>query len=322
VVRLVASLAGLLAVIACASSSVAQTETQPGSPAAPDSGWQLVWSDEFEGNAIDRAKWGFDVDCWGGGNEERQCYTARPENAFVADGKLNIVARREAAQGPALPPHLEAALPERQRGKTAVKPFTSARLTTRGKSDWTYGRFEVRAKAPQGQGTWSAAWMLPTTDHYGAWAASGEIDIMEVVNNGAVCRTCSGGVENRIFGTIHYGGEWPRNRYRGEDTEVAPTEDGFHVYAVEWKLGEIKWFVDGRHYLTLTQDDWASRALFSSRPRSAPFDKPFHLILNLAIGGHLAEDNNARGVDVTGFPKTLEIDWVRVYQRPDTAVGG
>lgn len=294
-------------------------------PAAPQAsnpeGWTLVWSDEFDGDAIDPAKWDFEVDCWGGGNEERQCYTARPENAFVQNGLLQIVARRENAVGPALPPHLDDALPEKQRGKLAAKPFTSARLSTKGKADWTYGRFEVRARAPEGQGAWAAAWMLPSEERYGAWAASGEIDILELVNQGAECKSCKGGKENRVFGTIHYGGEWPRNKYKGKDAPRPASEDGFNVYAVEWQEGEIRWYVDGQLYSTLTQKDWGPKAMFSKLPKSAPFDQPFYLILNLAIGGNLAEDTNEGGVSLEGFPKTFEIDWVRVYQKPADGAG-
>jgi beta-glucanase (GH16 family) len=294
----------------------------PAAPQAPPTdGWALVWSDEFDGDAIDPAKWDFEVDCWGGGNEERQCYTARPENAFIQNGFLQIVARRENAVGPALPPHLDDALPEKERGKLAAKPFTSARLSTKGKADWIYGRLEVRARAPEGQGAWAAAWMLPSEERYGAWAASGEIDILELVNQGAECKSCKGGKENRVFGTIHYGGEWPRNKYKGKDAPRPATEDGFNIYAVEWQEGEIRWYVDGQLYSTLTQKDWGPKAMFSKLPKSAPFDQPFYLILNLAIGGNLAEDTNEGGVSLQGFPKTFEIDWVRVYQKPVDGAG-
>jgi beta-glucanase (GH16 family) len=289
--------------------------------ASPAEEWALVWSDEFEGDAIDTEKWGFDLDCWGGGNEERQCYTARPENAFVENGRLNIVARRENAVGPALPFHLDEALPESERGKLSAKPFTSARLTTKNKADWTYGRFEIRARAPQGQGAWAAAWMLPTEERYGAWAASGEIDILELVNQGAECKDCKGGKENRVYGTIHYGGEWPRNKYKGKNAPLPATDDGFNVYAVEWQEGEIRWYVDGQLYSTLTEKDWGTKAMFSKLPRSAPFDQPFYLILNLAIGGNLAEDTNEGGVSLEGFPKAFQIDWVRVYQRSADGAG-
>ena len=311
--RLANYVAGLIVAAVLADPCWAQTP--------PADRWALVWSDEFDGSGIDPAKWDFEVDCWGGGNEERQCYTARPENAFVQDGRLQIVARRENAVGPALPVHLDEALPEAERGKLAAKPFTSARLTTKGRADWTYGRFEVRARAPEGQGAWAAAWMLPSEERYGAWAASGEIDILELVNQGAECKSCEGGRENRVFGTIHYGGEWPRNRYKGKDTPLPSTDDGFNVYAVEWQEGEIRWFVDGQIYSTLTQKDWGSKAMFSKLPKSAPFDQPFYLILNLAIGGNLAEDTNEGGVSLEGFPKTFEIDWVRVYQKPRGETG-
>jgi beta-glucanase (GH16 family) len=302
---LTGSCAALLAAIQPVSAQTPATDAPPG--------WTLVWSDEFDGTAIDETKWSFDLDCWGGGNEERQCYTARPENASVADGLLRITARRENAVGPALPPHLDALEPEDKRGKLAAKPFTSARLSTKGKGDWTYGRFEIRARPPTGQGTWSAAWMLPTDEVYGPWALSGEIDIMELVNQGTACKECKSRIEDRVIGTIHFGGEWPRNKYKGEHATLPPSTDGFHIYAVEWEQGEIRWYVDGQNYLTLNQKDWKAKALFSKMPESAPFDQRFHMLLNLAIGGNLAESTNEGGVDLTGFPKTLEIDWVRVY---------
>lgn len=297
--------AALLA--APAASSNAQTA----------SSWSLVWQDEFNGSELDRSKWTVETDCWGGGNEERQCYVDRPENLQVRDGRLSIIARRETTTGPALPPHLEAQQPEAQRGRLATKEYSSARLNSKGKGDWLYGRIEVRAKAPQGQGTWSAVWMLPTENHYGAWAASGEIDIMEVVNLGTRCQSCPGGIENQALGTIHYGGVWPRNVYSGEATVLPPSEDGYHVYAVQWDPGRITWLVDGRPYATRTYRDWRTEAPGRLQTRFAPFDRPFHLILNLAIGGNLSESRNERGVSPEGFPKSLEIDWVRVFQRQD-----
>ena len=116
--------------------------------------------------------------------------------------------------------------------------YTSARLITRGKASWTYGFFEIRAKMPCGQGTWPAIWMLPEDWAYGAWPRSGEIDIMEAVNLGQPCETCQGGAENRVLGTIHFGGEPPRNRYITEETQLAdPT--AFHTYEVEWDRDEI-----------------------------------------------------------------------------------
>jgi len=298
----------------CFSSLPALAEDHPQSSLSNPENWTLVWADEFDGDAIDRTKWNFDVDCWGGGNEERQCYTTLPTNAAVVDGKLQIIAQIQPAEGSAWPLHMRDRLPEEERNATKEQPFTSARLNTKGLADWTYGRFEARAKFPTGQGMWSAIWMLPTDEKYGAWAASGEIDIVEAVNLGATCRECDDGIEDRIIGTIHYGDEWPRNKYIGEDVKMPPSEDGFHTYAVEWAEGRISWYVDGEHYLTLTSKDWSPRTLFGSGPKPEPFDQPFHLILNVAVGGYLSEQKNDGGISLVDFPKTMEVDWVRVFQ--------
>lgn len=300
-----------------ACTTVGAEETPQTSLSDP-SDWTLVWADEFNGDTIDSAKWTHEVDCWGGGNDERQCYTTLPTNSAVVEGKLQIIAQLQPAEGPALPPHMLETVPEDERGATKKQPFTSARLNTKGKADWKYGRFETRAKMPTGQGVWSAIWMLPTEETYGSWAASGEIDIVEAVNLGALCKSCDDDVENRIIGTIHYGGEWPRNKYKGKHAEMPPSDDGFHTYAVEWEEGKITWFIDGEAYSTLSQKDWGNSALFSKKAKSAPFDIPFHLIMNVAIGGNLAEDNNSGGVSLADFPKTMEVDWVRVYQRSET----
>lgn len=284
---------------------------------APSGGWSLVWSDEFDDRAIDRSKWDFEVDCWGGGNNERQCYTDKQRNAAVEDGKLVITARKEKAAGPAFP------LSQRgEPGKAnarATRDFTSARLVTRGKAAWTYGRVEVRAKLPQGQGTWPAIWMLPEDSHYGSWAASGEIDILEAVNLGVRCDTCEGGIENRILGTLHYGGQWPDNKHKGDETALPAPIDDFHIFGIVWEKGKIVWTIDGKPYATRVAGDWSSSG---STDPAAPFDRPFHLILNLAVGGGLAEGRGAKGVDERGYPKIMEIDWVRVWQCDDDAGSG
>ncbi|MBB6425064.1 family 16 glycosylhydrolase [Sphingopyxis sp. JAI128] len=274
-----------------------------------DAAWRLAWSDEFDGSVIDRGKWDFEVDCWGGGNNERQCYTDRPANAALRDGKLIITARKEAMTGPAFPLS-QRGDPEKAAAE-ATKPFTSARLVTRGKAAWTYGKIEVRAKLPQGQGTWPAIWMLPETSHYGSWAASGEIDILEAVNLGVRCDECVGGIENRILGTLHFGGQWPANKHKGDETALPAPLDGFHVFGIVWEKGKIVWTVDGKPYATRVASEWSTSG---SGDPAAPFDRPFHLILNLAIGGGLAEGRGTKGVDESGYPKNMEIDWVRVWQ--------
>lgn len=288
-----------------------------GTTRAPDkeTGWTLVWADEFDGAQIDRSKWDFDIDCWGGGNDERQCYTDRPENARIEDGRLIITAIKERYTGPALPPHMRTT-PADATAK-ATKPFTSARMVTRGKAAWQYGRIEVRARLPQGQGTWPAIWMLPEGNAYGTWAASGEIDILEAVNLGIECKKCPGGRESTILGTLHFGGLWPDNALNSTEMAVPDVLDGFHTFGIIWAPGVIEWTYDGEVFARKEADAWWS---VNSTEPFAPFDRPFHLILNLAIGGGLAEERGAGGVDESGFPKTLEIDWVRVWQcQPDDA---
>ena len=297
------------ALIACLIVSQAQVAAaQP----TMDPRWELAWSDEFNGTRIDPAKWGFDTDCWGGGNAERQCYTDSRRNAQVADGRLVITARRQHATG--------SALPKAQRDKanapvaTVSREYTSARLTTRGKAAWRYGRIEVRARLPQGQGTWPAIWMLPEQDRYGGWAASGEIDILEAVNLGVPCAACVGGLEDTILGTIHFGKVWPGNTFASTEVHEPAVLSGFHTFAVEWEPAQITWLVDGRIYAKRLASEWFSGG---STAAGAPFDQPFHLILNLAIGGKLAEGRGAGGVQSRDFPKRFEIDWVRVWRARD-----
>ena len=282
--------------------------------AQSDEGWALVWADEFDGSEIDRAKWGYDEDCWGGGNDERQCYTKSGRNAGIEDGKLVITARHERTTGPALP--LAQRWQAAQRDAQATRDFSSARLTTRGKASWRYGKIEVRAKLPQGQGTWPAIWMLPEKTSYGPWAASGEIDILEAVNLGVLCAKCPGGRESTILGTLHFGGKWPKNKFASTEIAYPGVLDGFHTYTTEWYPDRIIWRVDGKVFATRTASEWSTTG---SGAVGAPFDRPFHLILNLAIGGKLPEGRGLGGVRLDGYPKRMEIDWVRVWQKPASA---
>ena len=242
----------------------------------------LVWSDEFDGTEVDPSNWTFQLGDGtevglpaGWGNNELQYY--RAENATVADGLLTIVAREESAGG---------------------LDYTSARLRSLGKGDWTFGRMEMRAKMPIGQGLWPAFWMLPSDSLYGGWAASGEIDIVEYI----------GSRPDRIFGTIHYGRPFPFNVFSSTGYELAGAtfHDNFHLFAIEWELGEIRWYVDDILFATRTW--WWS----SGGPFPAPFDADFHLLLNLAVGGNLPGPPDA----TTLFPQELVVDYVRVYQLP------
>lgn len=279
---------------------------------------KLVWSDEFDGDRVDSARWSFTSDCWGGGNEERQCYTDNPANASVAGGILTITARNEPTTGFAL--NAKDRKTADDPGKLKTQPFSSAKLTTEGKADWLYGRFEVRARLPRGQGTWPAIWMLPADWAYGGWAASGEIDILEAVNLGAPCGDCKGGVEDRILGTLHFGGEWPGNKSKGDEYHYPPILDGdFHVFALHWSPDRMVWTVDGKPFAERRSSEWFTTASDDER---APFDKPFYLILNLAVGGGLSEGRNLKTVDPSAFPARLEIDWIRVWQCADETAGG
>jgi beta-glucanase (GH16 family) len=241
--------------------------------------WTLVWNDEFEGSTIDRSKWINDVNANGGGNNEFQYYTDESENSRIENGLLIIEARKESYQG-----------------LDGSKEYTSARLNTKFRGNWKYGKIEARARMPIGQGLWPAIWMLPAKNIYGSWASSGEIDIVEIV----------GHEPSTVHGTIHYGGRWPFNTSTGTEFELesGTVEDAFHTYAIEWKEGEISWSVDSYVYQTLTS--WSSEGA----PFPAPFDQPFYLIVNLAVGG-----NWPGGPDsTTPFPARMEIDYVRVYQ--------
>ncbi|RCU50914.1 hypothetical protein DU002_06200 [Corallincola holothuriorum] len=253
----------------------------PNDPDEPK-GWNLVWSDEFNGTAIDAQRWNHSDNGWGGGNNELQYYTPRQENAYVDNGSLKITARREYYEG-----------------SDGGRDFTSARLDTKGKMDFLYGRVDVRAKLPSGQGLWPAIWMLPTDDAYGGWASSGEIDIMEAVN-----LQVDG--NNSIHGTLHYGGKWPDNTHSGDKvTPATNVATQFHTYSVEWEPEAIRWYIDGKLYQTQTQ--WWSEG--GSYP--APFDQRFHLILNVAVGGNWPGSPNQNTV----FPQIMEVDYVRVYEK-------
>ncbi|WP_108123986.1 glycoside hydrolase family 16 protein [Saccharospirillum mangrovi] len=302
------------------TAAVALSACKP-SPYHPiDKDWRLVWDDEFIGASIDPAKWGFEQNCWGGGNNEQQCYTDRPVNAYVKDGALHIRAQREDFTGSAETEDSAAYDPN----VTRTLPYTSARLRSLHKGDWTYGRIEVRAKLPQGQGTWPAIWMLPSDYEYGGWAASGEIDIMEAVNLKAQSDAEGaepGQPESRVHGTLHYGRAWPENVYSGTAYDMAgdnPADD-FHHYALEWEEGEIRWYVDGVHYATQTQDDWYTQYINAegemvNGEAAAPFNRDFHLLLNLAVGGNWAGTVNETGIDESVFPQEMVVDFVRVYQ--------
>lgn len=239
--------------------------------------WHMVWSDEFEGDGlIDASKWEYQVGASGWGNKELQFYTAeRTENVRRESGRLVIEARREDYQGAA---------------------YTSGRIRTRGKADWLYGRIEVSARLPAGLGTWPAIWMLATNSDYGngGWPDMGEIDIMEAVGHdpGKTHSAIHTNALNHSLGT---------NPFATRSVPTSTTE--FHVYALEWTPNRITTFVDGVPNLVFDRNgaDW----------RRWPFDRPFHLILNIAVGGTWG---GAQGVNPDAFPTRMEVEYVRVYE--------
>jgi beta-glucanase (GH16 family) len=236
-------------------------------------GWKLAFSDEFSRpGGPDPALWTPELGYVR--NEEAQYYTARPENARVEDGMLVIEARQERYQG---------------------FSFTSASLTTIDHRQFRYGRVEVRAKLPQARGTWPAIWLLGGDIGEVGWPKSGEVDIMEHV----------GHEPGRIYGTIHT----PAYNHvigtsKSGSVKVPEPWNSFHTYVVEWTAERIEFFVDEERYFSFAKE--------RDDPAVWPFDKPFYLILNLAVGGSWGGE---RGIDAAAFPQRFLIDHVRLYMR-------
>lgn len=242
----------------------------------------LVWSDEFEqSGAPDSTRWGYDLGSGnnGWGNNEQEHYTREQKNVRVEDGKLVIEAHRDSVSD---------------------KPYTSARLISKGKGDWRYGRIEVKAKLPRGKGTWPAIWMLSTEWKYGGWPASGEIDIMEHV----------GFDPGVVHGTIHTEAYNHIKQTQKEGKITIPDVDEvFHVYAIDWTKDHMDFYVDDDLYHSVTRnpaDDF----------KGWPFDQRFYLIMNLAVGGNWG---GQEGVDKSIWPQRMEVDYVRVFQNPAEA---
>jgi beta-glucanase (GH16 family) len=271
---------------ACGSGASAPPAAAPAAAPVPaavtpgiPSGWKLAWSDEFNTDGLpDGSKWVYDTERnkLGWHNNEKQYYAReRAENARVAGGKLIITARKEKLASAA---------------DYGGQAYTSARLMTRGKAEWTYGFFEIRAKLPCGLGTWPAIWMLGTK---GAWPADGEIDIMEHVGKkkGEVLGTVHTAAYNHTIGT-----------QKGAATMVADACDVFHNYQLRWDADAITVGIDDKNFFTFPNSKDGDNAKW-------PFSNPEYLLLNLAIGGDLGGQ-----VDDAIFPVQMEVDYVRVYK--------
>lgn len=231
---------------------------------------KLIWADEFAGTTIDRSVWSFDS---GPANDNIHYFTDRLENARIEDGKLHIIAREETYQG---------------------YGYTSALLKTSRSMYWRYGRIEASIKLPATNGLVPAFWMLPEDDAYGWWPESGEIDIMEHPTNEV----------SRIYGTVHTGAynSFTGSQPRGSSIRIPDAETAFHVYAVEWTPEEMEFYVDEQKYFTF----WN---LYSGS-ETWPFNQPFYIILNIAVGGGWVGEPDSTST----FPAVMEVDYVRVYQ--------
>ncbi|NML21180.1 glycoside hydrolase family 16 protein [Pseudoflavitalea sp. G-6-1-2] len=238
--------------------------------------WKMVWREEFNYTGLpDARKWSYATGRSGWGNNELQNYTANDSaTANVKNGYLHVIANR----------HISG----------SDTSYTSARLLTKNKGEWKYGKIEVRAKVARGKGICSAIWMMPTEGKYGGWPSSGEIDIMEYVpwNADSIYQTIHTGAYNHIKGT-----------QKGARTFVDDAPADFHTYGIEWTAESIDYFLDG-----------VLRYRFPNEHKTSaewPYDHPFHLITNISVGGKF---EGRQGLDTAVFPVTMQIDYIRVYR--------
>jgi beta-glucanase (GH16 family) len=271
-----------LLIIICISCSVKKDPIKRDPDRTPqDKGWTFetnpTWSDEFDYSGLpDSSKWGYDIGGSGWGNNELQYYTNSINNAKVEDGKLTITARKE---------------------KMGDKEYTSTRLITKNKGDFLYGRFEIKAKLPTGKGTWPAIWMLPTDWEYGGWPQSGEIDIMEHV----------GYNQDMVHITTHTEAYYFKiNTQKTATKKIPNASTQFHLYRVDWTPYAIRGFIDNEQIFQFKNEGTGYKVW--------PFDKRFHLLLNIAVGG---DWGGAQGIDPNIFPASMEVDYVRVYKMID-----
>lgn len=264
-----------LLLMTCSKKNTGTASTpNPSPPSSTPPSWSFettpVWIDDFSTTNVDASKWTFETGGNGWGNNELEYYT-NGDNAVVENGILKIIAKKETVGG---------------------RNYTSSRMITKNKGDWTYGRFEIRAKIPKGVGTWPAIWLLATDNAYGGWPNSGEIDIMENV----------GFDQDNIHFTVH------NKTYNGGNgkgaTHLTPgASNDFHIYRCDWTPSGIRGFIDG--------DQYFEYANLNSGFATWPYDQKFFMILNVAVGGNWG---GLQGVDDTSFPAAMEIDYIKVYK--------
>ena len=247
---------------------------------------KLLWSDEFDEKSLDMSKWSFDTsrNKLGWYNGELEYYSAdRPENLRLENGHLVIELRKD--------PELIRKLPDWGKQK-----YSSAKIQTKDKVAFDTGFVEVSAKLPCARGTWPAIWMMPQGD--APWPQGGEIDILEQV--GSQPNVAHATLHTALFNHTHGNG-------RGAETAVPTACTAFHRYQLAWTLNTITMGVDDHAYMRVRNDQPGGRGAW-------PFDSPFYLILNLAMGGNWAA---AKGIDDAALPQRMDVDYVRVWEMPD-----
>ncbi len=249
---------------------------------------KLVWSDEFNGTALDTTKWTYEIGNNNGwGNNELEYYTNRVQNCSVQNGLLTITARHESFDG---------------------YNYTSARIITEGKFSFEYGKVEARIKLPYGKGIWPAFWMLGDNITQVGWPACGENDIMEMIGGSGTGSPNSRLSDSTVYGTLHWKQNGSNSQSGGKfSLSSGRFADAFHIFGVTWTPQKIQFFVDSTVYY---QVDITPAALTA-------FHSPFFIILNLAVGGNWPGNPDSS----TFFPQTMEVDYVRVYQDTSTAMG-
>jgi beta-glucanase (GH16 family) len=269
----------LLSLASCGGGAVAQPPVLP-----PTSGYTLVWSDEFSsanGSAPDSSKWTYDLGGGGWGNQELESYTSRPQNVQIQNGNLVITAIQESYTG----------------ADGIARNYTSARLKTQNLFTQAFGRFEARIKIPKGQGIWPAFWTLGNDITQKGWPKCGEIDIMENIgrepgiNHGSLHGPSSTAPTSDLTSTFSL----PAGQNLSDD---------FHIYAIEWEPGTVRFYVDSNNYATFTQSQWPAGGQWV-------FDHPFFILLNVAVGGNWPGKPDA----TTQFPEQMLVAYVRVYSK-------
>lgn len=269
--------------VACTKNAKNANDVAAGNQSAEYTDADLVWYDDFNGDKLDMKSWNFEFHEPGWVNNELQSYDDSAENTYIKDGCLVIQ-------------------PLKKNNPDGTVSYTSGRVNTQGKHAFTYGRFEARLKVPAGQGYLPAFWMMPDDESfYGQWPKCGEIDIMEVL----------GHETNTLYGTLHFGE--PHSQEQGTLTlDKGNFADEFHVFAVEWEPGEMRLYCDGVKYKTI--NDWyTKRPGFGEVTYPAPFDQPFYVILNVAVGGNWPGYPD----ETTTFDEKAQmvVDYVKVYQK-------